>query len=386
MPCPHTKEIIAQVLMDTMNMFNITEKISSVVVDNCTTNDAMINILQERLDSRSLLLHGKFLHVRCSAHILNLVVQDGLEVIGPGIERIRNCVLFWTSTPKRVEKFEDKARGLKIDCSRKLVLDCKTRWNSTYLMLVSALPYREVFSKLKIQNPRFKFIVPNDLDWELAETICDKLKVFHDVTELFSGRKYPTINLFFRYICDIKVRLNSWLSNEEQIVKDMALKMKDKFDKYWSTINVVLAIAAILDPRDKLACVEFYFEVINGDEAFSEVQRIKSFLYDLLMEFQGYSEDYVSSTFDVLGKRQAVVDPPIPPTTQSKSTMWGEAKKTQKKKTNVRTELDYYLDDDPYPDSLGFDVLHFWKLDPKYPTLKKIARDVLAIPASTVAS
>ena len=74
MPCPHTKEIIAQVLMDTMNMFNITEKISSVMVDNCTTNDAMIAILQERLDSRSLLLHGKFLHVRCSAHILNLVV------------------------------------------------------------------------------------------------------------------------------------------------------------------------------------------------------------------------------------------------------------------------------------------------------------------------
>jgi len=42
----------------------------------------------------------------------------------------------------------------------------------------------------------------------------------------------------------------------------MALKMIDKFDKYWSTINSVLVIAAILDPRDKVACVEFYFEVI----------------------------------------------------------------------------------------------------------------------------
>jgi len=74
--------------------------------------------------------------------------------------------------------------------------------------------------------------------------------------------------------------------------------------------------------------VEFYFEVIYADEAYSEVQRIESFLYDLLMEYQGYSEYYVSSTYDVLGKRQAVVDPPIPPTTQSKITMWGEAKKT----------------------------------------------------------
>jgi len=253
-------------------------------------------------------------------------------------------------------------------------------------MLVSAFPYREVFSKLKTQNPRFKFVVPSDLDWELAEKICEKLKVFHDVTELFSGRKYPTINLFFRYICDIKVALISWLSNEEQIIRDMALKMIDKFDKYWSTINGVLAIAAILDPRDKLACVEFYFEVIYGDKAYGEVQRVKGLLYDLLMEYQGCSEDYVPSTSDVLGKRHAMVDLHVPPMTQCKSTLWGEAKKTQKKKTNVRTELDYYLDDDPYPDRPGFDVLHFWKLDPKYPTLKKIARDVLAIPASTVAS
>jgi len=99
--------------------------------------------------------------------------------------------------------------------------------------------------------------------------------VFHDVIELFSGRKYPTINLFFHDICDIKVALISWLSNEKQIIRDMALKMIDKFDKYWSTINGVLAVAAILDPRDKLACVEFYFEVIYGDKAYGEIQRVK---------------------------------------------------------------------------------------------------------------
>ena len=69
MPCQHRKEILAQVLMDTLNMFNKTEKIAFVVVDNCTTNDAMIDILQERLDSQSLLLHGVFLYVWCSAHI-----------------------------------------------------------------------------------------------------------------------------------------------------------------------------------------------------------------------------------------------------------------------------------------------------------------------------
>jgi len=42
----------------------------------------------------------------------------------------------------------------------------------------------------------------------------------------------------------------------------MALKMVNKFDKYWSAINGVLVIVAMLNRRDKLACVEFYFEVV----------------------------------------------------------------------------------------------------------------------------
>lgn len=181
-----------------------------MVLDNCSTNDAMIDVLQEKFDPDSLLLDGEFLHVRCSAHILNLIVQDGLDVISGGIEKIRNCVVFWTATPSRVQKFEDKARASKIDCSRKLQLDCKTRWNSTYLMLVSAMPYRNVFGNLKTQNPRLKFSVPTPRDWELAEIICDKIKRFHKITELFSGRKYPTANLFFRQVCEIKMALKKW--------------------------------------------------------------------------------------------------------------------------------------------------------------------------------
>ena len=38
------------------------------------------------------------------------------------------------------------------------------------------------------------------------------------------------------------------------------------------------------------------------------------------------------------------------------------------------------------PDIAHFDILDFWKKDFKYPTLRMIARDILAIPVSTVAS
>ncbi|TXG51405.1 hypothetical protein EZV62_023929 [Acer yangbiense] len=80
--------------------------------------------------------------MRCCAHILNLIVRDGLDIIHEGIEKIRDSVVYWTATPKRVEKSEDVARQLNIAYSKKSSLDCKTRWNSTYVMLSTALPYK----------------------------------------------------------------------------------------------------------------------------------------------------------------------------------------------------------------------------------------------------
>ncbi|KAK9200273.1 hypothetical protein WN944_015470 [Citrus x changshan-huyou] len=37
--------------------------------------------------------------------------KDGLDVIGDGIEKVRNSVNYWTSSPKRIELFEDTGFG-----------------------------------------------------------------------------------------------------------------------------------------------------------------------------------------------------------------------------------------------------------------------------------
>ena len=102
-------------------------KISTITVDNCSSNDGMIDILREKLSlNKSLLLNGKVFHMRCAAHILNLVVKEGLYVIRVEIEKIHDSVAFWSATPSRVEKFEDATRQLRIPCNKKLCLDCKT--------------------------------------------------------------------------------------------------------------------------------------------------------------------------------------------------------------------------------------------------------------------
>lgn len=128
--------------------WNLDRKISCLTVDNCTTNDAMVEILLEKLDSSTLIDNGNLFHMRCAAHILNIIVKDGLDVIKVGVEKIRSSVEYWTATPKREEKFEETARQLRNMNTKKLGLDCTTRWNSTYLMLETALLYKEVFTRL----------------------------------------------------------------------------------------------------------------------------------------------------------------------------------------------------------------------------------------------
>ncbi|KAK1383081.1 hypothetical protein POM88_020816 [Heracleum sosnowskyi] len=54
-PCPHTKEVLADHLLECLMDWNLDRKLSCLTVDNCTTNDAMIEILLEKLDSSSLI-------------------------------------------------------------------------------------------------------------------------------------------------------------------------------------------------------------------------------------------------------------------------------------------------------------------------------------------
>ncbi|XP_071717308.1 zinc finger BED domain-containing protein DAYSLEEPER-like [Rutidosis leptorrhynchoides] len=58
--------------------------------------------------------------------------------------------------------------------------------------------------------------------------------------------------------------------------------------------------------------------------------------------------------------------------------------KNKKKKLNVNAELSRYLEDEALPDDA--DILAFWKTNCQYPTLREMAKDLLAIPVSSVAS
>jgi hypothetical protein len=64
-----------------------------ITVDNASSNDVGIGYMKMRIrDKNSTILGGKFLHMWCAAHILNLVVNDGLKELEDSICNVRNAV------------------------------------------------------------------------------------------------------------------------------------------------------------------------------------------------------------------------------------------------------------------------------------------------------
>lgn len=55
------------------------DKVFSITMDNAYANDRVVEYMAKRFKkANTLMLEGKYLHMRCACQILNLIVQDGL--------------------------------------------------------------------------------------------------------------------------------------------------------------------------------------------------------------------------------------------------------------------------------------------------------------------
>ena len=69
-------------------------------------------------------------------------------------------------------------------------------------------------------------------NWEVAKDICERLELFYSVTKLFYGHKYPTANIYFTLVCELKIALNECNLSLNEMISRMAKSMFAKFDSY----------------------------------------------------------------------------------------------------------------------------------------------------------
>ncbi|XP_031251030.1 zinc finger BED domain-containing protein RICESLEEPER 2-like [Pistacia vera] len=265
--------------------WGIEAKVHTISVDNASSNDVAVKVLKDNFQATGkLICGGKMFHVRCCAHILNLVLQNGLYQIRHIIEDIHDTMAFINSSESRLKVFAEIVQQRRLPF-RKLILDCKMRWNSTYDMLTTAMKFWRVFPCLKERDLSYHYC-PKEEDWDKVEKICSILKVFSSASNLISGSDYLTSSLFLKQVCTIKIMLDSKSQDGDVFIQTMIWKMKEKFDKYWGECNLLMGVAAILDPRLKMRVIEWAFpKMYPQPESRANMDVVRDALYEVYREY-----------------------------------------------------------------------------------------------------
>ncbi|KAK9940876.1 hypothetical protein M0R45_017516 [Rubus argutus] len=387
--------------------------------ENCITDATEMIVMDELPFSfierpdfrRQQVFGGKFLHVRCLAHIVNLIVRSGLHLMDKSVASIRNAVRFVRSSSSRLDAFKLCVQKESLDSKKICVLDVPTRWNSTYIMLDTALELKQAFDRMaeeedvkyrsyfdedeeydeeegetdlnqvmpsmfRARTARRRVGPPCEADWEKATVFVRFLKVFFDVTVRVSATNHPTASKAFHDIIAIKAEIEDFFIEPhnleasdggiesieaEKVLFDMAVKMKAKYKKCFTSLddmNQLLLVALVLDPRYKL-------------RNFSRTNQKKS-----------SASDVASSSSDSYGSKKITGKMASMEEDWDKELEEGEA-------VVVAHEVDRYLLNpiEKPPNGTEFNILVWWRINgSKCPNMQVVAKDVLAIQVSRVAS
>lgn len=209
------------------------------------------------------------------------MVQDGLKCIDPCVTKIRECVKYVKGSQVRKQKFLECVAHSSLDSKKGLRQDVTTRWNSTYIMLESAIYYRRAFMHLELSDSNFKHCPSRD-EWEKVEKIKKNLALFYAITNLFSGSKYPTTNMYFPLVVTAYLKMKDEVDGFDECMSSMVVVMLEKFQKYWDDFNKLLAMAIIMDPRYKFHFVDWSYKMIYGvDMGKAKVEELRGVLKSL---------------------------------------------------------------------------------------------------------
>ncbi|KAL6636962.1 hypothetical protein ACP70R_024534 [Stipagrostis hirtigluma subsp. patula] len=387
---PHSENALSEAISASLSDWNMKDKLFTITLDNdCSSHDIYSANLRDYLSNKNnLMLKGQLFVVRCYAHILNAVAQDVIASIHGVIYNIRESIKFIKASPSREEKFAEIALQLEIPSTKTLCLDVTTQWNTTYLMLLAALDYKQAFTTLETCDDNYNE-APSAEDWKKVEAACNYLKLLYDSAHSVMAAANPTSNIFFHEAWKLQLELANATGHENPIFSSIAKDMHERFDKYWKDCSLVLAIAVVMDPRFKMKLVEFSYSKIYGVEATKYVKVVNDAVHELYKEYVAQplplTPAYVEQgeTNGPANANNTQANPSTGDGLLDFDMYLSEIQSSQP----AKSELEQYLDESLTPRIQEFDILNWWKLNTlKFPTLSKMARDILAIPMSMVSS
>jgi hypothetical protein len=381
----HTGENLCGAFTAVCRDFGVMTKLLAITTDNASNNDTFLAHLEAVCLREGISFDRDSMHVRCMAHVINLAVQDFLNKLNfrvmdsedaydadagskGFIQRLRKLIVRLRDSPQRREKLagQCKAAGIR---PKELVVDVRTRWNSTHRMIERALELREPLDTMALFNTDLFKDKPTSGEWKALKDIYKFLRVFDAVTNYMCATSHPTlaaaVPMYNEMMDNLERHRNAYPGPDEvKVAADVAM---DKLKFYYSKTGAeVYPIATILDPRFKLS---YYYD--HG--------RKQKWIQDAHTAFgRAFARYRVSSAPDVREETSIKWDD------DEEEALDGDPVMRLFKRRRIveDDELERYLTAPPAAPKT--DVLQWWKeSDTVYPCLAAMARDYLAIPATS---
>jgi hypothetical protein len=413
----HSGEYLAEELQTVTDGLGITRAVFTCTRDNASVNNVMLSEFEKLAQAyptssqQPWTFTVKEGDVRCIAHIINLAVQATLKALkaDPSAEiNDYRCELGAARIPHTVEsnteimitlaklrrhiyvfrnrrQWSDALRRQTLAASlkpRQLTLDMLIRWNSTYHMLTTAKYLRDPITAVcatQTLDLSMREIALTLEDWVIIQGLEDLFKIFLSPSQKMQASTYPTLNFvipkYLKMIERLKMTIQA-VGNQTTIglaCTAALLKLNQYYTLTTSQRYSHSAVATVCDPRMNLAVFQRLWPT-----SINNVKRDQ-----VLAQFRAVYNQYNSREYQLNKERIE-----------------------QQIQLEVEEQLDPDSDDDLYVTTATSyqepewkrwnnegcpgpqtDILKYWAAKQyQYPVIAKIARDHLAIPATSAAS
>jgi hypothetical protein len=367
--CNHTGINIAKTIYDVLKNWELREKFLAITTDNASNNETMVSHLEKLFNEDGFHWDSRLYHFRCMAHIIHLAVEESLKELEDKIHKIRNVCKAIRSSPIRMNAFQEKCCITNTEFKKPLI-DCPTRWSSTYLMLNRAIELKKVIHLITTddEDERVTDMSQYEIsksEWQELEMITNFLFKFHQATQFMEKSTYPTaisviplLNVLLDHVEDWSGDLKS---KTDSVIERAARNAREKLVKYYTKTNEMTMSILAMDPRFKLK----YFE----DEGFShhDIEITRNLLKNIFKTYNQISNTRYSEELYEWNMENDLFREII----------------QRRRKMEEKDELDLYLQE-PQQD-FNTDIMHYWKNSTQI-HLSRMTRDLLTIPATSTPS
>ncbi|RDX80143.1 Zinc finger BED domain-containing protein DAYSLEEPER, partial [Mucuna pruriens] len=391
-PFPDSDDSLNKTLVTCLSDWHLEGRLFTLALDKSFSSETLRENLRGFLSVKNpSILNGQLLNQNCYARVLSRLAVDALLAMRETISTVRDIVKYVKSSESHKQKFIELKQQLQVPSMMDLSIDDQCKWDTTYHMLVAACELKEVFTCLDTTDPDYKKTLTMG-EWKRVETLCTYLKYLYDAAKILTAQPYPTSNLLFTEVSKVQVELTHAAFSQDPFLSSLILPLHEKFDQYWRESCLILAIAVAMDPRHKMKLVELTFAKIFGGHAEAWIKIVEDGLRELFIEYS--TQMFFTATDGDDGNDIMIKETCLEGSIDSLLFIDEDGLSDYEfyisdftGNPQFKSELDEYLEEPLLTRVEEFDILSWWRVNGlKYPTLSRIASDILSLPLSTLSA